>query len=408
MILDGKNVVIGVSGGVAAYKACEIVSRLKKLGANVDVIMTKSAAEFVAPLTFQSLSLNKVTIDMFDEPKYWEIGHIALAKKADIFLIAPATANVIGKIAGGIADDMLTTTVMAATCPVLIAPAMNTNMYENEIVQENMEKLKSRGYFFIEPIEGLLACGDVGTGKLPDPIDIVDRAVELLLPKKDLEGIRILVTAGPTREKFDPVRFITNNSSGKMGYAIAERAIKRGATVILVSGPTNLKPPVGVDFIKIESAVNMRDAVMEKLEYVDVVIKSAAVSDYSPVEVHENKIKKSEDTMTLTLKKNPDILAEVGAKKGDRVLIGFAMETQDLVGNATSKLIKKNLDMIVANDLMTDGAGFGVDTNIVTLLYRDGKVENLEKMTKEALADVILDRMLLIRDARVKEEIENN
>ena len=396
MILKGKNVILGVSGGIAVYKACEIISRLKKLGANVDVIMTESASKFVTPLTFQSLSLNKVIFDMFDEPKYWEIGHIALAKKADIFLIAPATANIIGKIACGIADDMLTTTIMAAKCPVLIAPAMNTNMYENEIVQENMEKLKHRGYHIIEPIEGLLACGDVGNGKLPEPLDIVNRVTELLLFTKDLSGIKILVTAGPTREKFDPVRFITNNSSGKMGYAIAERAMRRGADVTLISGPTSIMPPSGVNLINTVSAIDMRTAVLENLENSDVVIKSAAVSDYSPSEVQKNKIKKTEDTITLTLKKNPDILAEVGEKKGSRVLIGFAMETEDLLKNARSKLKKKNLDMIVANDLMTEGAGFAVDTNVVTLLYKDGRTEKMEMMSKENLADVILDRMLEI------------
>jgi len=397
MILDGKNVVLGVSGGIAAYKACEIVSRLKKLGANVDVIMTKSAAEFVTPLTFQSLSLNKVTVDMFEEPKYWEIGHISLAKKADLFLIAPATANIIGKLAGGIADDMLSTTAMATKAPVLIAPAMNTNMYENIAVQENIEKLRKRGMHFINPIEGLLACGDVGAGKLPDPVDIVNRAIELLTQKKDLLGIRILVTAGPTKEKFDPVRFITNNSTGKMGFVIAEKAAARGAEVLLISGPTNVKKPVGMKLIAVESALDMRNAVMENLEAVDAVIKSAAVSDYRPEEVKANKIKKAGDTLTLNLVKNPDIIAEVGARKGNRVLIGFAMETEDLVQHAKEKLEKKNLDMIVANDLMTEGAGFGVDTNVVTLLHRDGKIENIEKLPKEELADIILDRMLEIK-----------
>ena len=397
MILDGKNVVLGVSGGIAAYKACEIVSRLKKLGANVDVIMTKSAAEFVTPLTFQSLSLNKVTVDMFEEPKYWEIGHISLAKKADLFLIAPATANIIGKLAGGIADDMLSTTAMATKAPVLIAPAMNTNMYENVAVQENIEKLRKRGMHFINPIEGLLACGDVGAGKLPDPVDIVNRAIELLTQKKDLLGIRIMVTAGPTKEKFDPVRFITNNSTGKMGFAIAEKAAARGAEVLLISGPTNVKKPVGMKLIAVESALDMRNAVMENLEAVDAVIKSAAVSDYRPEEVKANKIKKAGDTLTLNLVKNPDIIAEVGARKGNRVIIGFAMETEDLVQHAKEKLEKKNLDMIVANDLMTEGAGFGVDTNVVTLLHRDGKIENIEKLPKEELADIILDRMLEIK-----------
>ncbi len=391
---------LGVSGGVAAYKACEIVSRLRKLGANVDVIMTESATKFVAPLTFQSLSLNKVTVDMFDEPKYWEIGHIALAKKADLFLIAPATANVIGKLACGIADDMLTTTAMASKCQIVIAPAMNTNMFENEIVQENIEKLKAKGYHFIEPAEGMLACGDIGRGKLPEPVDIVSFAAHVLMPRKDLDGEHIMVTAGPTREKFDPVRYITNNSSGKMGYAIAAAAVRRGAEVTLISGPVSLKPPMGARLVRVESAIEMRDAVMEHLEGCSCVIKSAAVSDYSPMEVHENKIKKSTELLTLTLKKNPDILAEIGKLKGNRVLIGFAMETEDLMGNAKQKLERKNLDLIVANDLMTEGAGFGVDTNVVTMLHRDGLLESLEKMTKEALADLILDRFIEIRNQK--------
>lgn len=396
VMLKGKNIVLGVSGGIAAYKACELTSRLKKLNANVDVIMTKSAAEFVTPLTFQSLSLNQVVTDMFDKPKYWEIEHISLAKKADIVVIAPATANVIGKLANGIADDMLTTTVMASKAIKLIAPAMNTNMYENPVVQKNIETLKQLGYVFVEPGEGRLACGDVGKGKLAEP-EVIEQAIkELLLPVRDLEGKTVLVTAGPTVEHLDPVRFITNHSTGKMGFAVAERAARRGAKVVLIAGPTNLAAPQGVERVDVQSALEMKEAVMLHMKEADIIIKSAAVADYRPAEISGEKIKKSDEELTIKLEKNPDILFELGKIKGDRVLIGFAMETQNLIENAKAKVQKKNLDFIVANDLRTEGAGFAGDTNVVKIIDRQGSIEEVPLMKKSELADIVLDRALSV------------
>ncbi len=395
-MLKGKNILLGVSGGIAAYKACELTSRLKKLDANVDVIMTKSATEFVTPLTFQSLSLNQVVTDMFEKPKYWEIEHISLAKKADIVVIAPATANIIGKLANGIADDMLTTTVMAAKAIKLIAPAMNTNMYENPVVQKNIETLKQLGYKFVEPGEGRLACGDIGKGKLAEP-EIIEEAIkELLLPNKDLEGKTVLVTAGPTREAIDPVRFITNYSTGKMGFAIAEKAVSRGAKVYLISGPSNLPTPFGVERYDVVSARDMYDVVMKLMEKADIIIKSAAVADYRPAEISNEKIKKSEDEMTIKLQRNPDILQELGKVKGNRVLIGFAMETQNLIENAKAKVQKKNLDFIVANDLRTEGAGFAGDTNMVKIIDRQGNIEEVPLIRKSELADIILDKAISV------------
>ncbi len=395
-MLKGKNILLGVSGGIAAYKACELTSRLKKLDANVDVIMTKSATEFVTPLTFQSLSLNQVVTDMFEKPKYWEIEHISLAKKADIVVIAPATANIIGKLAYGIADDMLTTTVMAAKAIKLIAPAMNTNMYENPVVQKNIETLKQLGYKFVEPGEGRLACGDIGKGKLAEP-EIIEEAIkELLLPNKDLEGKTVLVTAGPTREAIDPVRFITNYSTGKMGFAIAEKAVSRGAKVYLVSGYSNLPTPFGVERYDVVSARDMYDVVMKLMEKADIIIKSAAVADYRPSEISNEKIKKSEDEMTIKLQRNPDILQELGKVKGNRVLIGFAMETQNLIENAKAKVQKKNLDFIVANDLRTEGAGFAGDTNMVKIIDRQGNMEEVPLIRKSELADIILDKAISV------------
>jgi phosphopantothenoylcysteine decarboxylase / phosphopantothenate---cysteine ligase len=395
-MFSNKNIVLGVCGGIAAYKACELTSRLKKLNANIDVIMTKSAAEFVTQLTFQSLSLNEVIIDMFEKPKYWEIEHISLAKKADLIVIAPATANIIGKLASGIADDMLTTTVMASKAIKLIAPAMNTNMYENMIVQKNIEILKQLGYHFIEPAVGRLACGDIGKGKMAEPELIEDKIKELLLKEQDLEGRTVLVTAGPTREALDPVRFITNHSTGKMGFAIAEKAAARGAKVYLVSGPSNLPTPFGVERYDIESALEMYDAVMKLMEKADIIIKSAAVADYRVAEISNEKIKKSEDEFVIKLHKNPDILQELGKVKGDRVLIGFAMETQNLIENAKAKVLKKNLDFIVANNLKTEGAGFAADTNVVKIIDKSGKVEDIPLMKKSELADLILDKAINI------------
>lgn len=392
--MNNKTVVLGVTGGIAVYKACDLVSSLRKLGIEVHVIMTKSASEFVTPMTFQTMSQNFVTLDMFEEPKTWDVEHIALAKKADVFVVAPATANIIGKMANGIADDMLSTTLMATRAPILVAPAMNTNMYSHPVTQENINKLERLGYKFVEPASGRLACGDEGKGKLAPVEEILKEILKLLNPrKKDLEGKKVLITAGPTMESLDPVRFLTNRSSGKMGYAIAKAAVARGAKVTLVSGKTNQTPPVGLDqFIPIESAVDMYKAVMENLESSDIIIKSAAVADYRPKNVSDKKIKKTDGDLVIELERNPDILMEVGKKKGSKVLVGFAAETNDLIENASKKVQKKNLDFIVANDLTKEGAGFGVDTNIVKILHREGRIEELPIMEKEALADEILDR----------------
>lgn len=392
--MNNKTVVLGVTGGIAVYKACDLVSSLRKLGIEVHVIMTKSASEFVTPMTFQTMSQNFVTLDMFEEPKTWDVEHIALAKKADVFVVAPATANIIGKMANGIADDMLSTTIMATRAPILVAPAMNTNMYSHPVTQENINKLERLGYKFVEPASGRLACGDEGKGKLAPVEEILKEILKLLNPRqKDLEGKKVLITAGPTMESLDPVRFLTNRSSGKMGYAIAKAAVARGAKVTLVSGKTNQTPPVGLDqFIPIESAVDMYNAVMENLESSDIIIKSAAVADYRPKNVSDKKIKKTDGDLVIELERNPDILMEVGKKKGSKVLVGFAAETNDLIENASKKVQKKNLDFIVANDLTKEGAGFGVDTNIVKILHREGRIEELPIMEKEALADEILDR----------------
>lgn len=395
-MLKDKNILIGVCGGIAAYKVCDLVSRLRKTEANIDVIMTKAAVNFISPLTFQSLSSNTVVVDMFKEPKYWEIQHISLAKKADIVLIAPATANIIGKIANGIADDMLTTTVMATKAPVIFAPAMNSNMYENSVLQENISKLKGKGYHFIDPIEGRLACGDIGKGKMAEP-EFMEQFIKNILNKSlDLKGKTVIVTAGPTREPIDPVRYISNHSTGKMGYAIAEKAANRGAKVYLISGPTYLSPPEGVKVINVMSAKDMYVKIMEYYNEADIVIKSAAVADYAPAEASSQKIKKNDSELVIKLAKNPDILYELGKIKGDKILVGFAMETQNLIDNAKEKVRKKNLDFIVANDLMTEGAGFAHDTNIVKIIDKNGDIESLPKMTKLELADVIIDKVLML------------
>ena len=394
MPLKGKNIVLCVTGGIAAYKAADLVSRLKKEGAEVDVLMTKSACEFITPLTLEVLSGRRVVTDMFDRDFPWEVEHIALAKKADVFVVAPATANFIGKAAHGIADDMVTTTFLATKAPVLVAPAMNTGMYTNPAVQDNMELLRSRGIQFIEPEEGRLACGDTGKGKLADPAVIVE-AIRDQFILRDLEGISVLVTAGPTREAMDPVRFISNHSTGKMGYAIAAHALRRGAKVTLVTGPVSLTPPRGVEVVPILSACDLREVVISRLPDTDWVIKAAAVGDYRPATCADDKIKKKSDDLSITLVRNPDILAEIGEKKrDDQTVCGFSMETRDLLENSRSKLEKKNCDMLVANNLKTAGAGFAHDTNVVTLLYRDGTSEPLELMQKESIADIILDRML--------------
>ena len=383
-MLKDKTVVIGVSGGIAVYKTLDVVSRLRKLGVNVNVIMTKSATEFVTPLSFQSLSQNYVVCDMFEDPKTWDVEHISLAKRADVFLIAPATANVIGKIANGIADDMLTTTVMATKAKVLIAPAMNTNMYENPILQRNINTLKELGYNFVDPESGRLACGDTGKGKLASPETIVDEVVKLLSKGQDLKGKSIIVTAGPTVESIDPMRYITNRSTGKMGYSIAKEAVERGADVTLITGPTNLTPPQNLKkLVKIESAKDMYEAVLENLDENDVVIKSAAVADYKPKNYSNKKIKKSDDDLVIELDRNKDIAQEIGKIKNNKILVGFAAETNDLIENASLKIKKKNLDFIVANDLTKEGAGFGVDTNIVKIIDKEGNITEYPKMKKK-------------------------
>ncbi|WP_347351775.1 bifunctional phosphopantothenoylcysteine decarboxylase/phosphopantothenate--cysteine ligase CoaBC [Acetoanaerobium noterae] len=392
-----KTVVLGVSGGIAAYKACDVVSRLRKENIQVNVIMTKHATEFVSALTFQSISQNPVAVEMFEPVTNWDIEHISLAKKADIFLIAPATANVIGKIANGIADDMLSTTVMATKAPVVIAPAMNTNMYENPVTQANIQKLKDLGYIFIEPGYGRLACGDLGPGKLAEP-DLIVENIKFLLNKTDeLKGKNVLVTAGPTQEAIDPVRYITNKSTGKMGYALAYQAALMGAKVTLVTGPTNLEVPFGIsEVIKVKSAQQMYETVTSSFDEMDIVIKSAAVADYKPKNISDSKIKKSDSDLVLELDRNKDILFELGKLKTKQVLVGFAAETDDLIANAQKKLAKKNLDFIVANDLKQEGAGFAGDTNIVKLLFADGNIEELPIMTKNQLSKEIYDKIIYI------------
>lgn len=394
-MLSNKNIVIGVSGGIAVYKALDVISRLKKLGANINVIMTKAAAQFVNPLSFQSLSQNYVVTDMFAEPKTWDVEHISLAQKADLFVIAPATANIIGKMTWGIADDMLSTTVMATKAPVLIAPAMNTNMYTNPVVQRNIKMLKDLGYNFVDPASGRLACGDYGVGKLATPEDIVE-AIKSFFQEpsvKTLMDKRILITAGPTQEPIDPVRYITNHSSGKMGYSIAKAAKERGADVTLVSGPTNIEKPAGVKVIDIVTARDMHSAVLEHFDDSDVIIKAAAVADYKPKEISDNKIKKSDSDLSIELTRNPDILLELGKMKNDKILVGFAAETKDLLENAKSKIDRKNLDFIVANNITQDGAGFKGDTNIVSIIDSFGKIQKYDKMKKEEISNIILDKI---------------
>ena len=398
-MLNSKTIVLGVTGGIAAYKAVELLRLLTKAGADVHVIMTRSAQEFVTPLTFQTLSHNPVHTELFNLIAEREIGHISLADRADLLVITPATANIIGKLACGIADDMLTTTVMATKAPILVAPAMNVNMYCNPIYQENEERLRRHGFLFVEPVKGELACGWEGDGKLQTPEVIFEEAVKALTTQ-NLAGERVLITAGPTREELDPVRFISNHSSGKMGYAIARTAWRRGAQVTLVSGPTCLPVPWGVKRIAVESAEEMCQAVMARGRECTVVIKAAAVADYRPVVRAGEKLKKQGDVMTLELVKNRDILTELGKEKGARVLVGFAAETTDLLTNARKKLEEKNVDLLVANDVTEAGAGFSVDTNIVRLLHRDGRIEEPGLLSKEAVANLILDRVAVLRKIR--------
>lgn len=391
-------VVLGVTGGIAVYKACELLRLLQKRGIDVFVVMTQNACRFVAPLTFETLSGHPVAVDTFDRPQTWEVEHIALAKRADLFLIAPATANIMGKMACGIADDMLSTTVMATRAPVLVAPAMNTGMWENAAVQQNVKTLRARGVEIVAPVSGHLACGDSGAGKLEDVAVIAERACKLLFAKKDMEGLRVMVTAGPSREALDPVRYISNRSSGKMGYAIAQAAQKRGAEVTLLSGPVAIEVPQGVKLVPFTTTQELLDRTSELAQEQDLLIQAAAPADYRAKEVAPQKIKKQVgEPMTFTLVENPDVAATLGkAKRSGQVFVGFAAETNDVLAHARDKLARKNLDMIVANDVTRPGAGFDVDTNIVTLITKDGQ-EALPMMSKAEVAQRILDRALALR-----------
>ena len=399
MRLAGKTVVLCVTGGIAAYKAADLTSKLRQAGAAVRVLMTESATQFISPMTFETLSGYRTVVDTFDRNFAWEVEHISLAKAADVFVIAPATANVIAKAAHGIADDMVTTTLLATKAPVVIAPAMNTGMYDNPVTQQNLQTLRERGFHIIDPAAGRLACGDTGRGKLPDTPTLM-HGIEQAITPQDLRGQRVLVTAGPTQEAMDPVRFLSNHSTGKMGYAVAARAAMRGADVTLVSGPTALDTPEGVQRVDIVSARDMYDAVLSRADRQDMIIKAAAVGDYRPAETASEKLKKGDGEMTVALARNPDILAELGRRKHPgQLLCGFAMETQNLLDNAADKLRRKNCDMLVANSPRDKGAGFGTDTNVATLLFADGRRETPPLMSKEDLADVILDRLLAMEQS---------
>lgn len=398
-LFKGKTIVVGVCGGIAAYKVVETVSRLTKLHANVHVMMTENATKFVTPLTFQSISHNPVITDMFESPEAWDIKHIAIAEKADLFVIVPASANVIGKVANGIADDMLTTTIMATKAPVLFVPAMNTNMYENPIVERNIEKLCKDGYLFLEPDSGLMACGTSGKGRLPEANVIIERIKEILFKKLDMEGLKVLVTAGPTVEQIDPVRFISNHSSGKMGYAVAEMAAIRGAKVLLVSGPVHIAAPAGIEIVNVNTADEMAEAVLENYADFDIFIMIAAVADYKSADIADLKIKKSSDEMAIKLVKNKDIAKELGLIKGDRILVGACAETNDLIENAKSKIKSKNMDLIMANDVTIEGAGFGNDTNIVKIIGKDGDILDVPLTSKKNVANVLLDEIVKLVDA---------
>ena len=395
-----KCVVLGVTGGIAVYKACEVLRLLQKQGMDVYVVMTKNACEFVSPLTFETLSGHPVAVDTFDRPATWEVEHIALAKRADLFLIVPATANIIGKMACGIADDMLSTTVMATRAPVMIAPAMNTGMWENPAVQQNIRTLESRGVHVVAPASGYLACGDSGAGKLEDVAVIAQRAVDLLSVQQDLLGIRVMVTAGPTREALDPVRYISNRSSGKMGYAIAQAAALRGAQVTLLSGPVSLEAPRGVKMVPFTTTQDLLECALEHAPKHDLLIQSAAPADYRAEEIAPQKIKKNHgEDFVLRLIENPDVAATLGkAKRPDQVFVGFAAETNDVLEHARGKLVKKNLDMIVANDVTRPGAGFDVDTNIVTLITNEETID-LPMLKKSEVADQILTQAMKLRKA---------
>ena len=405
-MLKGKKIVLGVTGGIAVYKAVDLVSRLRKQGCQVRVVMTEHAQQFVTPLTFKEISGNQVAVSMWSANQEFNVEHIALANWADAFLVAPATANIIAKMTYGLADDLLSTTLLAAQAPIVVCPAMNTGMYENPATQANIAKLKERGVTVMPPAVGKLACGTSGAGRLPEPQAIVEFMSAFFAKREgDLRGLKVRVTAAGTREPIDPVRFVGNRSSGKMGYAVAQMAAERGAEVLLVSGPSALAIPANVKTVKVETTNEMLEACLAAYDDVDIVVKAAAVADYRPRDVAEQKIKKkTDDALTVVMDKNPDILKTLGGKKTHQVLVGFAAETQNLLENARDKVVKKNLDMIVANDVTAAGAGFNADTNIVKFLFASGEVRSLEQMPKVDVANCILDEALKIR----KQRQENN
>ena len=406
-MFENKHIVVGVCGGIAAYKAAGLVSRLRQSGADVHCIMTKNAAKLVTPITFGELSGNDVTVDMFANINKWDVEHIALARLADVFVIAPATADIIGKVACGIADDMLSTTIMATKAKVIFVPSMNTNMYENPIVQDNLNILKKYDMEVVEPAVGYLACGDTGAGKMPEPELLLEYILKEVAREKDMRGLKVLVTAGPTREAVDPVRYITNHSTGRMGYAIARVCMQRGAEVTLVTGPSALKKPEFVKVVPVTTAKEMFDEVTGRAAEQDIIIKAAAVADYRPKYISDEKVKKKGDNLSLELERTDDILAYLGMhKKEEQFLCGFSMETEHMLENSRGKLQKKNLDMIVANSLKVEGAGFGGDTNIVTIITKD-RDEQLGKMSKEDTAAEILDRILSFREGQEKNDISD-
>ena len=397
-MLKGKTVLLGVTGGIACYKSAGLASALVKQGANVQVLMTRNATEFIGPHTFESLTGNRVSVDTFDRNYQFQVEHIALADQADLVLVAPATANVLAKLAHGLADDMLTTTVLACDCPKIAAPAMNTRMYENPVTQDNLALLRRYGWEIVEPASGRLACGAVGKGKMPEPEELLETVLHALSHAKDMEGLKVLVTAGPTQEPLDPVRYLTNHSSGKMGYAIARMAMLRGAKVTLISGPTTLTPPPFVEVVPVVSAQDMFEAVAARQEQADFIFKAAAVADYTPADYSDNKMKKKDGDLSIPLKRTQDILQHLGShRRPGQVICGFSMETQNMLENSQAKLVKKNVDMICANNLKVAGAGFGVDTNVITLITPQG-AEELPLLSKEEAANRILDAAMALAD----------